>query len=91
MVLIFAAVSAYAVVMDKIIVKVNDEVILKSEVDEAVNLLVTQLKMAGKPANKSELKKMMTSRGEPLTDEEVEDMLNGLDVNQDGKISIDGE
>jgi peptidyl-prolyl cis-trans isomerase SurA len=48
---------AWAKLVDKILVKVNDEVILQSEVDEAVDLLSTQMKMAGKAADKAELKK----------------------------------
>jgi peptidyl-prolyl cis-trans isomerase SurA len=52
----FAAL-ARAKPVDKIIVKVNDEVILQSEVDEAVELLAAQLKMSGKPVDKEALKK----------------------------------
>ncbi len=54
-VLLAAPLSAKQV--DKILVKVNDEVILQSEVDEAVDLLLTQAKMQGKAINKKALEK----------------------------------
>ena len=40
---------------DKILVKVNDEIILQSELDETVELIKTQYKMLGKNYNESEL------------------------------------
>ena len=51
------AVFIWAKPVDRIIVKVNDEVILSSEVDEAVDLLSAQMKMSGKPVDKEALKK----------------------------------
>ncbi len=42
---------------DRILVKVNDEIILQSEVDETVDLLTAQLKISGKKVNKAELEK----------------------------------
>jgi parvulin-like peptidyl-prolyl isomerase len=40
---------------DRILVKVNDEIILQSELDETVELIKTQYKMLGKNYNESEL------------------------------------
>lgn len=48
---------SWAKLVDKILIKVNDEVILQSEVDEAVDLLASQMKMAGKAPDKAGLKK----------------------------------
>ncbi len=42
---------------DKILVKVNDEIILQSDVDEALEMAQAQLKMAGKPGDAADLKK----------------------------------
>jgi len=55
-ILVFAAFSQ-AKLMDKILVKVNDALILESEIEEAVDLIAAQMKMAGKPANKKKIRK----------------------------------
>jgi parvulin-like peptidyl-prolyl isomerase len=47
----------FAKPVDRILVKVNNEVILDSEVNEAVDLLFTQAKMSGKIMDKEALKK----------------------------------
>jgi parvulin-like peptidyl-prolyl isomerase len=52
-----AAAPLYARLVDKILVKVNDEVILQSEVDETVDLLATQSKMQGKETDKRAMEK----------------------------------
>ena len=39
----------------------------------------------------AELRIVMTSLGEKLTDKEVEDMLNEADANNDGKIDYEGK
>ncbi|HRU40198.1 MAG TPA: peptidylprolyl isomerase SurA, partial [Candidatus Goldiibacteriota bacterium] len=54
--MMFAALSQ-AKLADRILVKVNDEVILQSEVDESVNLLLSQMKMSGKSGNRDSLSK----------------------------------
>jgi parvulin-like peptidyl-prolyl isomerase len=56
-VVLFSVVPLLAKPVDKILVKVNNEVILDSEVDEAVDLLYTQAKMSGKTMDKESLKK----------------------------------
>jgi peptidyl-prolyl cis-trans isomerase SurA len=53
---IFAAQACYAQ-SDRILVKVNDAVVLQSEVDEAVDMMATQLKQAGKPVDDAKLRK----------------------------------
>lgn len=42
---------------DKILVKVNDEIILQSELDETVDLLLAQAKITGKKVERKELEK----------------------------------
>jgi hypothetical protein len=42
---------------DKIIVKVNDEIILQSEVDEAAEMALAQAKLANQPFNEDEFRK----------------------------------
>lgn len=39
--------------------------------------------------NKDELKEALTNGGEPLTDQEVDSLLQDFDKNNDGKISVD--
>lgn len=45
----------YAEFSDRILVKVNDEIILQSELDETIELIKAQFKMLGKSYNESEL------------------------------------
>lgn len=58
-ILLIAAAGLFAAQEDKILVKVNDELILASEIDEAVEMASAQAKMAGKPFNAGEFKKMV--------------------------------
>ncbi len=53
----FYSAFLYAFTGDKILVKVNDEIILQSEVDETVDLFSAQLKISGKKVDKTELEK----------------------------------
>ncbi|MEI7641137.1 MAG: peptidyl-prolyl cis-trans isomerase [bacterium] len=55
--LIFMAALCAAKQLDAILVKVNDEVILKSEVDESVEMLMAQAKLSGKTQDKKDLEK----------------------------------
>jgi len=48
---------AYSKQVDRIYVKVNNEIILESEINETVDLLATQLKMSGKSVDLNKLKK----------------------------------
>ncbi|MCE5299275.1 MAG: SurA N-terminal domain-containing protein [Spirochaetia bacterium] len=50
------AMSAFAVSSDRILVKVNNEVILESEVNENVEAAVAASQSAGKPADRKELR-----------------------------------
>ncbi|HPD18088.1 MAG TPA: peptidyl-prolyl cis-trans isomerase [Candidatus Goldiibacteriota bacterium] len=47
----------YSKQSDKIYVKVNDEIILESEINETVDLLATQIKLSGKSADLDKIKK----------------------------------
>lgn len=47
----------YSKQVDRIYIKVNDEIILESEVDETVDLLIAQMKLAGKNVDKNKLRK----------------------------------
>jgi len=56
-VLFAAALFAAEGQTDKILVKVNDEIILQSELDEAVEMAEAQAKLAGKPFDEAEFRK----------------------------------
>ena len=58
-VLLTATAGIFAAQEDKILVKVNDEVILTSEIDEAVEMASAQSKVAGKPFNADDFKKVI--------------------------------
>jgi peptidyl-prolyl cis-trans isomerase SurA len=58
-VLLTAAAGIFAAQEDKILVKVNDEVILTSEIDEAVEVASAQSKVSGKPFNTDDFKKVI--------------------------------
>jgi parvulin-like peptidyl-prolyl isomerase len=55
--LILLAALANSRQIDRIYVKVNDEIILESEIDETVDLLATQMKLSGKSVDMNKLKK----------------------------------
>jgi hypothetical protein len=57
MIFVLTAVYVCAQDSDRILVKVNDEIIMQSEVDEALETAATQLKLAGKPADTKDLAK----------------------------------
>lgn len=54
-----AAAGLFAQQSDKILVKVNDGLILASEIDEAVEMASAQSKIAGKPFDAEDFKKMI--------------------------------
>ncbi|MEI7542633.1 MAG: SurA N-terminal domain-containing protein [bacterium] len=58
-VLLIAVTGLFAKQEDKILVKVNDGLILASEIDEAVEMASTQSKIAGKPFNEESFKKII--------------------------------
>lgn len=51
------ALPAFAALQDRIVAKVNNEIVLQSEVEEAVDALAAQSEQSGKKADKTELRK----------------------------------
>jgi parvulin-like peptidyl-prolyl isomerase len=59
-VILILAAAVFAVDSDRIVVKVNDQIVLQSEVDEALEMAATQLKLSGKTSDTAGLKTRIT-------------------------------
>lgn len=56
------AAAAQAKTADRILVKVNDDIVMQSEVDEALDFTVQQMQAMGKPVDKAAIRKQLLER-----------------------------